>query len=240
MWLQVKAHLKMVYPDHPLFTVSNEKLKMWRNENINGNKYADSHCRQIVQIIEDFFQDYGYLDNVTNEVINNKIQAFLLIFFLQNNQFLETVAEEGAITIASLIILESVARRLGLKYEPIKSSRGYTFTFQLSQKYDDEEKYFDGTDMSAEDHSVTDNLHIRATKQIVEGLIVYMQKPHPYSLLDSKTEIEKLELFLFAFPLDESIFSYLADVYMSENMDTTSYIEFLGKQVCYSFYYYYY
>lgn len=130
--------------------------------------------------------------------------------------------------------------RLGLNYEPVKYTSGWTFTLQLSQKYDAEEKHFDGTDMSAQDNSVAGELPVRATKQIVEGLIVLMQKPHPYSLLDSKTEIVKLELFLFVFPFDESIFSYLADVYIFENMDTTSYIKFLGKQVCYKVYYYYY
>lgn len=54
----------MVHPHHPLFGVPKEQLKMWRDENIDGNKYGDVHCRQIIQAMATvLYQQHGFSGN---------------------------------------------------------------------------------------------------------------------------------------------------------------------------------
>lgn len=74
--------LKTIYPNHPLFSVSQEKLKMWRNTNIKGNKFSDMHSEQILQVLEELCSGF---DVAIQSVVKNKMQRITIDFLLQNN-----------------------------------------------------------------------------------------------------------------------------------------------------------
>lgn len=42
----------MIHPNHPLFTVSKETLKIRRDEDINGNKYGYVQCVQLIEVFQ--------------------------------------------------------------------------------------------------------------------------------------------------------------------------------------------
>lgn len=72
----MKERIRMFYPNHPLFTVPEEKLKMWRNANIRGNKYGPVHCKQVVQVLEEIWYFSDFSENILRRVTKNNFLQF--------------------------------------------------------------------------------------------------------------------------------------------------------------------
>lgn len=126
---------------------------------------------------------------------------------------------------------ESVARRLGLKYELVKRYLR-TFTMQLSENCNVDEDFND-SNMSSQDNSSSGDLSVSETEEcFIETLINYVESPSSHALRKRKVRVAAEEVLLFVFPHRMCQYTYLADFYMSHNMDATWYTDFLIKQVC--------
>lgn len=72
----MKECLKIANPNHSFFAISKERLKIWRDSNIKGNKYNEEQCKEILQVMENFFLLPGLPKETIEEVIQNKIRRF--------------------------------------------------------------------------------------------------------------------------------------------------------------------
>jgi F-box protein 21 len=124
--LEVKRKLFMDHENHPIFHADPEKLKSWRNRNISGNQWKPFESQQIISAMcSVLFQDMGFHGN--NEMYYSAVNCYI-------NKVLE---DRRGIPITLSIVFESVARRLGVKCEPV--SFPAHFLLRWREKYNTEE-----------------------------------------------------------------------------------------------------
>lgn len=114
---------------------------------------------------------------------------------------------------------ESVAKRLGLKYE------AHPFPFQLSQQYNVEEEDFNASDANAQDNV----LPFPETNDIIKTFVNYVDEVFPNTL---PMQFARRELFLFfVHELGTNLYNVYVDDYMHLNIDITWYMKLLRKEV---------
>ncbi|PSN50252.1 F-box only protein 21 [Blattella germanica] len=106
--MKVKAQLSLDHSKHPLFKASDESLQSWRNRNISDNQWKPLESQQLLSsMCTVLFQQMGFHGN--NEM-----------YYSAENSFIDKVLEyRRGIPITLSIVFESVARRLGVKCEPV-------------------------------------------------------------------------------------------------------------------------
>ncbi|GLH01677.1 F-box only protein 21 [Gryllus bimaculatus] len=123
----VKTELRKKHSNHPLFRVPPEKLSEWRNKNINDNQWKPSESHQILDALRNvLFTQMGFHGN--NEMYYNVESSFL-------NKVIEL---RCGIPITLSIVYESIARRLGVKCEPVNFPAHFLLRWQ--EKYKSEEE----------------------------------------------------------------------------------------------------
>lgn len=79
----MQEYLKTNHPNPLLFAVLEQKLKIWRNATMKSNKFKDKHCRQTVQVLENYFYyrpGFPYFSSVNEVIKKNKERVFYFIF----------------------------------------------------------------------------------------------------------------------------------------------------------------
>ncbi|XP_031849665.1 F-box only protein 21 isoform X2 [Nomia melanderi] len=105
---QTKALLKERYPAHSIFSTSPEQFAFWKNNIIDDNQWSVPETKQITDALcKVLFYKFGFYGS--NEM-----------YYSSENSFLDRVLEHTrGIPITLAIVFESVARRLGVRCEPV-------------------------------------------------------------------------------------------------------------------------
>lgn len=230
----VKEHLKIINSKHPLFSVQKEELKLWRDENIDGNKFGDMHCRQIIQAMAAvLYQQYGFSGNNS------------AYYYMPENVFInEVLGKKWGLPVTLAIMYESVARRLGLKCDPIIFSAHFLLRFSESSNPEQDSYYIDvfnngdiirrGTCPYAFRGIPATLLPAATVQQVVERMANNLEEAscRQHTLPNRRvTRLRSsLELLQLVNPFDIAAKDSLARLYMHHNMDTTTYIESLMEQ----------
>ncbi|XP_035717515.1 F-box only protein 21-like [Vespa mandarinia] len=119
---QAKNLLYEKYPKHSIFSLSAEQLLIWKNRNINDNQWSTSETRQIMEALcEVLFQNLGFYGSSE-------------MYYSSENSFIDRVLEgKHGIPMILAIIFESIARRLGVRCEPV--SFPSHFLLRWKEKY---------------------------------------------------------------------------------------------------------
>lgn len=124
--VEVKRKLFMEHNNHPIFSATADELELWRNKNITGNQWRPFESQQIISAMcTVLFQHMGFHGN--NEMYYSAVNSYI-------NKVLE---DRRGIPITLSIVFESVARRLGVKCEPV--SLPAHFLLRWREKYNTEE-----------------------------------------------------------------------------------------------------
>ncbi|XP_018329451.1 F-box only protein 21 [Agrilus planipennis] len=104
----VKDHLKALNPNHPIFALPKKELEGWRTHNITRNQFNTFYSRQALESIRNvLYQQLGFHGNECD-------------YYEADNSFINKVLERRTgLPITLAIIFESIARRVGIKCEPI-------------------------------------------------------------------------------------------------------------------------
>lgn len=104
----VREVLRDMHSDHPIFSTSIEVQNSWRTRNLTTNKWAPNKCRQIMDAIAIvLYKHLGFYGN--NEM-----------YYIPENSYINIVLEKRqGLPITLSIVYESIARRLGIRCEPI-------------------------------------------------------------------------------------------------------------------------
>ncbi|OAD60194.1 F-box only protein 21, partial [Eufriesea mexicana] len=122
---QTKQLLREQYPAHSIFSVPTERFIFWKNNIIDDNQWNISETRQITDALcKILFEKLGFYGN--NEM-----------YYSLENSFIDQVLERRCgIPITLAIVFESVARRLGIRCEPV--SFPSHFLLRWKETYDPE------------------------------------------------------------------------------------------------------
>ncbi|XP_076232627.1 F-box only protein 21 isoform X2 [Calliopsis andreniformis] len=105
---QTKELLREYYPRHSIFSTPEDKFIFWKNNIIDDNQWSVLETRQITDTLcKVLFERLGFYGNSE-------------MYYSSENSFIDQVLEQKSgnpITLA--IIFESVARRLGIRCEPM-------------------------------------------------------------------------------------------------------------------------
>lgn len=115
---QVKETLRHFNPKHPLFSVPEEERALWRARNLPSNKWKVTHCKQVITALGiTLYQDLGFKGNDS-------------AYYVAENSFINEVLNmKRGLPITLAIVYESVARRLGLKCEPVSFPAHFLLRF---------------------------------------------------------------------------------------------------------------
>ncbi|XP_012255244.2 F-box only protein 21-like [Athalia rosae] len=133
---QIKEYLRDQNPSHPICSTSKEQFELWKRTNIDDNQWGSTETRQVIAALcEVMFRRLGFHGNSE-------------MFYSSENSFINRVLESRhGIPITLAIVFESVARRLGVRCEPV--SFPAHFLLRWKEKYntpeseDDESFYID-------------------------------------------------------------------------------------------------
>ncbi|XP_012142186.1 F-box only protein 21 isoform X2 [Megachile rotundata] len=105
---QTKELLKEQYPSHTIFSTPAEQFNYWKNHIIDDNQWSISETKQVTDALcEVLFKKLGFYGNSE-------------MYYLLETSFIDCVLEEKrGIPITLAIVFESVARRLGIRCEPV-------------------------------------------------------------------------------------------------------------------------
>ncbi|XP_015440165.1 PREDICTED: F-box only protein 21-like [Dufourea novaeangliae] len=105
---QTKALLREEYPAHSIFSTSAEQFIFWKNNIIDDNHWSIRETKQVTDALcKVLFQKLGFYGN--NEM-----------YYSSENSFIDRVLERRrGIPITLAVVFESVARRLGIRCEPV-------------------------------------------------------------------------------------------------------------------------
>lgn len=116
---KVKQELRRRHPLHPLLRISPDTLRDWRCRNIPDNQFRPSESQQVLDALREvLFVQMGFHGN--NEMYYNVENSFL-------NKVLEL---RCGIPITLSIVYESIARRLGVKCEPVNFPAHFLLRWQ--------------------------------------------------------------------------------------------------------------
>ncbi|XP_044753413.1 F-box only protein 21-like isoform X2 [Coccinella septempunctata] len=104
----VKRKLKIVYPNHRIFNVTQEVLEKWRKYNLESHQWTTPECQQIMQVLKEvLFEDMRFKGNN-------------IAYYMPQNSYINEVLDfKQGLPITLSIIYEAVARRLGIFCQPI-------------------------------------------------------------------------------------------------------------------------
>ncbi|XP_076626553.1 F-box only protein 21 [Colletes latitarsis] len=236
---QTKEVLKEHYPAHSIFSTPVEQFNFWKNSIIDDNQWNPTETRQVTDALcQVLFQKLGFYGNSE-------------MYYSSENSFIDRVLEQKrGIPITLAIVFESVARRLGIRCEPV--SFPSHFLLRWKQSYDSEsedaENYY--IDVFNGGQFLTKkscpriggvskcpiekyNVHAAATavevvRRMANNLeLAARQHTHPYDR--TARLLSALELQHMVLPNDTSIISKLARIYILQNMDVTELMEILEK-----------
>lgn len=224
---QVKKRLKEVYPFHSLLQLPPSVTSRWKHEKLNHNQFSAVENRQLMTTLrEEMFINLGFKGN--NQT-----------YYMPRNSFINAVLEtrEG-LPITLSVIFEAVARRLGLKCDPINVPAHFLLRFAESK---DSDWYyvdvFNGRNVVKRGmcpHSKGSAWYATATAaEVVERMannleVSSRQHSHPNGRI---TRVRSaLELLKLVNPQDLSAIVSLARLYMLHNMDTKPLENFLLSQ----------
>lgn len=124
----VKIALKQEHPDHPIFQTPKEVLQLWRNEIRPDNEWniqdSDKICKAIKQVI---YHQMHFVPYARGEYYQHAVDERYIFL----NVVLKT---RTGMTIPLAIIYEAVARRLGLRCEPVIFPNHFLLRFCDSQQ----------------------------------------------------------------------------------------------------------
>ncbi|XP_015606754.1 F-box only protein 21 [Cephus cinctus] len=105
---QTKDLLREQHPTHPIFSVSDSKFELWKRSNIDDNQWSNSETRRVMSALcEVMFNRLGFHGNSE-------------MYYSSENSYIDRVLElRRGIPITLAIVFESVARRLGVRCEPV-------------------------------------------------------------------------------------------------------------------------
>ncbi|KAF5299790.1 hypothetical protein FQR65_LT19456 [Abscondita terminalis] len=120
---QVRLALIVKNINHPLHKVSADTLKKWKNENIDDNQWNILECRELINCLTVvLYHHYAFKGNNS-------------AYYMPENSFInEVLAKRQGLPITLAIIYESVARRVGLKCEPINFPAHFLLRFTEGRK----------------------------------------------------------------------------------------------------------
>ncbi|KAK2588852.1 hypothetical protein KPH14_001721 [Odynerus spinipes] len=123
---QTKSLLRERNPTHSIFLVPTEQFLIWKCTNIDDNQWSTLEARQIMDALcKVLFHKLGFHGNSE-------------MYYSSENSFIDKVLErKHGIPITLAIIFESVARRLGIRCEPV--SFPSHFLLRWKEKYNVEE-----------------------------------------------------------------------------------------------------
>ncbi|XP_054274808.1 F-box only protein 21-like [Macrosteles quadrilineatus] len=116
---------------HPALCVSSELRDNWRIHNISDNHYDPYKSRQIIEIISKvLFKDLGFYGNSD-------------MYYSPENSYINKVLEHTrGIPITLSIVYESVARRVGIKCDPVSFPGHFLLRWRDSYREDSQAQTF--------------------------------------------------------------------------------------------------
>ena len=105
---QTKELLREQYPNHSIFSTPEEQFIQWKNNIIDDNQWSITETKQVTNALcEVLFQKLGFYGNSA-------------MYYSLESSFIDRVLEHKCgIPITLAIVFESVARRLGIRCEPV-------------------------------------------------------------------------------------------------------------------------
>ncbi|XP_056630248.1 F-box only protein 21-like [Diorhabda sublineata] len=229
---EVKSALYTFYPNHPLFKASEEQLNLWRIENREQNEWKVNECRQLITVMREvLFQQLRFSGN------NHS-------YYMPQNSFINEVLDKRqGLPITLAIVFEGVARRLGLRCEPISFPAHFLLRFCESLDPDSDWYYIDvfnggqivrkGACPHSRFSGSRDLFPVATAVQVIERMannleVSARQHAHPNGKITRLRS--SLELLKLVNPRDISALVSLARLYMLHNMDTKPLENFLLSQ----------
>lgn len=229
---EVKSALYTFYPDHPLFKATREQLNLWRIENKEQNEWKVNECRQLITVMREvLFQQLRFSGNS-------------LAYYMPQNSFINEVLDKRqGLPITLAIVFEGVARRLGLRCEPISFPAHFLLRFCESLDPDSDWYYIDvfnggqivrkGACPHSRFSGSRDLFPVATAVQVIERMannleVSARQHAHPNGKITRLRS--SLELLKLVNPRDISALVSLARLYMLHNMDTKPLENFLLSQ----------
>ncbi|CAH1155846.1 unnamed protein product [Phaedon cochleariae] len=229
---KVRHALQVSHPQHPLFQATPEELELWRIENKARNQWNVNECRQLIAVIREvLFEQMGFSGN------NHA-------YFMPQNSFVNEVLDKRqGLPISLAIVFEAVARRLGLRCEPISFPAHFLLRFVESSDPDSDWYYIDvfnggqiirkGACPHSRFSGTRDLFPVATALQVVERMannleVSARQHAHPNGRITRLRS--SLELLKLVNPKDISALVSLARLYMLHNMDTKPLEQFLLSQ----------
>ncbi|KAJ8920050.1 hypothetical protein NQ315_011703 [Exocentrus adspersus] len=229
---EVKHALRLSHPTHSLFKTPPEEFELWRFENRTENRWNVPECRQLITVMREvLFQQMGFSGN--NQA-----------YYMPQNSFInEVLDKKQGLPITLAIVFEAVARRLGLRCEPISFPAHFLLRFCESSDPDSDWYYIDvfnggqvvrkGACPHSRFSGSRDLFPVATAVQVVERMannleVSARQHAHPNGRITRLRS--SLELLKLVNPRDISALVSLARVYMLHNMDTKSLEHFLLSQ----------
>ena len=113
---QTKNLLEEQHPTHPLFSLPTEQLHLWRTRNIEDNQWSGPRTMQVIAALREvMFSRLGFQGD-------GEMYCSSEMYYSSENSFIDQVLErKNGIPITIAIIFESVARRVGVRCEPVSS-----------------------------------------------------------------------------------------------------------------------
>ncbi|XP_046622269.1 F-box only protein 21-like isoform X2 [Neodiprion virginianus] len=133
---QVKEYLREQNPSHPIFSTSKEQFELWKLANIDDNQWSGVNSRQVITALcEVMFKRLCFHGNSE-------------MFYSSENSFINRVLEKKhGIPITLAIVFESIARRLGVRCEPVSFPAHFLLRWKekytLPESEEDESFYID-------------------------------------------------------------------------------------------------
>lgn len=125
---RTKSVLKEQHPTHPLFSLPAEQFRLWRTKNIDDNQWSGTRTRQVIAALREImFNRLGFQGD-------SEVYCTSEMYYSSENSFIDQVLErKHGIPITIAIIFESVARRVGVRCEPVSSPAH--FFLRWKEKY---------------------------------------------------------------------------------------------------------
>ncbi|KAK4876142.1 hypothetical protein RN001_012564 [Aquatica leii] len=120
---QVRLTLLSKNPNHPLHKVSIETLEKWKCQNLEDNHWNVFECQELIHCLTVvLYNQYEFKGNNS-------------AYYMPENSYInEVLSKRQGLPITLAIIYESVARRVGVKCEPINFPAHFLLRFTEGRK----------------------------------------------------------------------------------------------------------
>lgn len=235
---QTKELLKEQYPTHTIFSTPTEQFDYWKNHIINDNQWSVLETKRVTDALcEILFKKLGFYGNSE-------------MYYLLETSLIDCVLEDKrGIPITLAIVFESVARRLGVRCEPV--SFPSHFLLRWKERYgpearDTENFYIDvfngGEFLTKRDCPRIDasrcpieryNIHEPATAvEVITRMASNIEiAARQHTPINSRTTRLRsaLELRYMIEPDDADIIMQLGRIYLLEHMNLTELLKILDN-----------